>query len=191
MALSTAHERLVDTAADLFYRHGITNTGVDRIAAESKVSKPTLYAHFRTKDALVAVVLKSQHSRRRSEVEAYLASHEAPDGRWPLLVFDWLEQWHGGEGGRGCAFVNASAELSGPAASESRACAAAHKRWWRGLLTELCARAGADRPGELADALCLLMDGANARRLVEDDPRAASAARRAAAALLAAHLEAR
>lgn len=189
--MSTAHQRLVDTAADLFYRHGITSTGVDRIAAESRVSKPTLYAHFRTKDALVAAVLRAQHIRRRSEVEEYLAVHDAPDGRWPLLVFDWLEEWHRAEGVRGCAFVNASAELAGPAAAESRACAVAHKRWWRGLLTELSARAGADRPGELADALCLLMDGANARRLVEDDVRAACAARRAAAALLAAHVEGR
>lgn len=188
MGVSTAQQRLVDTAADLFYRNGITSTGVDRIAAESGVSKPTLYAHFRTKDALVAAVLQTQHLRRIGEIEAYLAAHDVPDARRPLLVFDWLEQWHAAAGWRGCAFVNAAAELTGPNTTEARAVVAAHKRWWRGLLTELCAYAGADRPGELADALCLLMDGANARRLVEDDSHAAASARRAAAALLAAHL---
>lgn len=189
--MSTVQQRLADTAADLFYRHGITSTGVDRIVAESGVSKPTLYAHFRSKNALVAAALRTQHDRRRSEVEEYLTTHDAPDGRWPLLVFDWLELWHATQDGRGCAFVNASAELTGPESAEARDCAAAHKRWWRGLLTELCARAGADRPGELADAMCLLLDGAHARLLVENDPRAASAARRAAATLLAAHLETR
>lgn len=55
-------QRVLDTAAELFYRDGVRAVGVDRIAAESGVAKMTLYYHFRSKDELVAAWL-----RRRDE----------------------------------------------------------------------------------------------------------------------------
>ena len=38
---------------ELFYREGIDATGVERLAAESSVSKRTLYQHFPSKTAVV------------------------------------------------------------------------------------------------------------------------------------------
>src|SRR5580704_18162446 len=47
-------ELVLDAAEDLFYWHGITATGVDRIATAAGIAPTTLYRLFRSKDELVA-----------------------------------------------------------------------------------------------------------------------------------------
>src|ERR1700733_12860050 len=54
-----ARQRILDAAAELFYREGINATGVERLAAESSVSKRTLYQHFPSKTAVVEEYLRS------------------------------------------------------------------------------------------------------------------------------------
>lgn len=177
---------MVVTAAELFYEVGVTATGVDAVVARSGVSKPTLYRHFGSKPALVAAVLADAHERRQRALVDYLEAHPASPQERPLVVFDWLGAWHASEGHRGCAFLNAAAELPG-AGEPARGVIAAHKGWLRGYLAELCAQAGVDDPDGLAYALLLLVDGANARVLVDGDLTAATRARGAAERLLAAH----
>src|SRR2546423_14053671 len=50
-------ERLLDAADALFYRDGISRTGVDAVLAEAQVSTATLYAQFGGKDGLIAAYL--------------------------------------------------------------------------------------------------------------------------------------
>src|SRR6266705_1078089 len=47
-------ERILSSALDLFYRHGIHAVGVDAIAEAAATNKMTLYRHFDSKDLLVA-----------------------------------------------------------------------------------------------------------------------------------------
>jgi len=181
-ALST-RDRLIETAADLFYAEGITATGVDTIVARAGVSKPTLYRHFGSKPAMVAAVLDDLHRRRRQAVIDYVQAHASEPRERLLAVFDWLEDWHSSAGIRGCAFLNAAAELSG-ADHPARAVIAAHKRWTRGYLSTLATDAQLYEPETLAYELLLLIDGANARVLAEGDLQAASRARRVAKLLI-------
>ena len=58
-----ARQRILDTAAELFYRDGINATGVERLAAESSVSKRTLYQHFPSKTAVVEEYLRCIEDR--------------------------------------------------------------------------------------------------------------------------------
>jgi hypothetical protein len=60
----------------------------------------------------------------------------------------------------------------------------AYKDWLRATLAELAAAAGLDRPDELADALQLLIDGANARVVVSGDRTAMLRAKAAATRLV-------
>lgn len=166
--MASARERLVDTAEALFYARGITATGVDTVVREAGVSKPTLYAHFRSKDELVTAVLDARHARRMNELGG------AAD---PLAVFDALAGFYAREGARGCAFLNAAAELG--AGHEA---VVAEKAWLEGLLAELC---GDER---LASQLLLLLDGVAGRVVVHGPDAAAGAladARAAAEILLA------
>lgn len=71
---ASARERIVDTAYQLFSRHGIRAVGVDTIAAEAGIAKMTLYRHFPSKDDLVLEFLSRREERwtngwLRAEVE--------------------------------------------------------------------------------------------------------------------------
>src|SRR5260370_4764683 len=64
-----ARQRILDAAAELFYRDGINATGVERLAAESSVSKRTLYQHFPSKTAVVEEYLRSIEHRVANPVD--------------------------------------------------------------------------------------------------------------------------
>ena len=167
----SARDRLLETSARLFYEAGITATGVDTIAREAGVSKPTLYAHFGSKAELVAAVLAERHERRVRELS------EASD---PLDVFAHLADFYARDGARGCAFLNAAAELVDD--DPARAAVVAEKAWLRERLVQLC---GDERTGS---QLLLLIDGIAGRVVVNGPDAAAEAvadATEAAKALLA------
>ena len=58
-----ARKRILEAAADLFYREGINATGVERLASAAAVSKRTLYQHFPSKSAVVEEYLRSLQQR--------------------------------------------------------------------------------------------------------------------------------
>lgn len=185
---SITHARLLDTATELFYTEGIAATGVDKVVARSGVSKPTLYAHFRSKDELVAAVLERRHAERVATLDAWVRTHADSPRERLLAVFDWLANWHASEGERGCAFVNTIAEVASPG-HPAQEVARRHKRWMREYLAGLASEAGFSDPQRLGSDLMLLVDGANARVLVESDLAAATDARRMAAMLVDAYQE--
>jgi AcrR family transcriptional regulator len=186
MKTSVARDKLLGTASQLFYARGITATGVDTIVAESGVSKPTLYAHFRTKNDLVAAVLEERHRRRRTSLEAYLAERSELAAHERLLsVFDWIADHQRGAEARGCPFVNASVELVRAEDAAARKVVRGHKRWFRGVLTDLATEAGVPDAEAIAAALHLLIEGANIRMLAEDDRTGIADARRAGEMLVA------
>lgn len=184
--MSVVEERLTAAAGRLFYRQGIAATGVDSVAAESGVSKPTLYARFGTKDALVVAVLRERHRQRRAALEDHLRAHAAlPPIDRMLSVFGWVLDQQRGEGARGCPFVNASVELAHAKDAPAREVIGRHKRWFRGVFADLAAEAGAADPLALASRVHLLVEGANARMLAEADLTAVDEARRIAELLIA------
>ena len=63
----SARERILDTAYDLFSRHGIRAVGVDRIIESSGVAKMSLYRNFHSKDALVLAFLERREERWTKE----------------------------------------------------------------------------------------------------------------------------
>src|SRR5262245_53555138 len=50
------HERILDSAAQLFAAHGFAKTSVDEIAAAAGVSKGLVYDHYDSKEELLAAV---------------------------------------------------------------------------------------------------------------------------------------
>ncbi len=167
MAISpVARDRLLDSASELFYRRGITATGVDAVVAAAGVSKPTLYAHFGSKEGLLAAVLKRRHAARAASLQAWVDA-ASPNPRARLLaVFDWLGEFYLTDGARGCAFLNAAAETP-DVDDPARIAAREHKQWTREYLAELAAAAGLADAERLGSQLLLLIDGASARMVVD------------------------
>ncbi|TXR57628.1 TetR/AcrR family transcriptional regulator [Quadrisphaera setariae] len=175
--LTPAGERLLDAASDLFHSRGVRAVGVDLIADTAGTTKKTLYDRFGSKDALVALYLLRRAHRWRAHVLDQLDALEVPGGPEPtrsqrvLRVFEVLETWMGEER-RGCAFVNAFAELGGgdhPALPVIRA----EKAWMRALFDELAADATAGAH------LHLLYEGTLVVMTAGGDPTAAARARSA------------
>src|SRR5690349_20624580 len=54
----SARTRILEAAAELFYREGIRAVGVDAVIAHSGVAKMSLYRNFAGKDELVAAFLE-------------------------------------------------------------------------------------------------------------------------------------
>jgi len=167
-------ERILETADRLFYGQG-TTVGVDTIAAEAGVSKRTLYNHFPSKDALIAAYLK-----RRLRL---IPTNDKPPAQQILDDFERLERAFASEGFRGCAFVNAVAELKDPQHA-ANAIALQFKELRRQWFRSLLVRGGAPDPEGLSLQLLLLVDGAIAAALVRKDPAVARAAQAAARVLL-------
>jgi AcrR family transcriptional regulator len=177
-------ERVLKTAAKLFYNEGIRAVGVDRIAAEAEVSKMTLYRHFPTKDDLVVAVLEERDGPARSMLKA--AADHAPGGtpRDQLIAcFAMLKPWFLSKGYRGCPFMNASLELADPG-HPAQAVVERHKQATRDQFASLTKQLGIDDPDGLADQLAVLFDGAIAQAQMRDPKQTADAALAAATALI-------
>ncbi|WP_042696063.1 TetR/AcrR family transcriptional regulator [Azospirillum sp. B506] len=182
-ARKPARDRILDTAAELFYREGIRAVGIDTIIAHSGVAKMSLYRNFASKEELVCAYLERnlvQHaawwdrgdrpSPRRSAGADEGAVHRAR----PL---DRPSEF------QGCPFTTAAAELRDPA-NPARMLALAHKRMVRDRLHALAVAAGADEPDRLCAQLQLLMEGAYASGRALDLGPGNEAVASAAAALI-------
>ncbi|MEV6263193.1 TetR/AcrR family transcriptional regulator [Streptomyces sp. NPDC051784] len=155
--LTPAGRRIAAAAEELFYARGITAVGVDLIAEHSGVTKRTLYNQFGSKDHLVAVYLAERDRRWRSLVRATVDAAATP-AEAVTAPFEALRTWSR-TSARGCAFINALAELPDPSHPAHRI-AANQKLWLRSLFEELAAAAGCPQPAVLATQLLTLHEGA-------------------------------
>ncbi|GAA1446349.1 TetR/AcrR family transcriptional regulator [Nocardiopsis tropica] len=155
--MSPAGRRIAAAAEELFYNRGITAVGVDLIAERSGVTKRTLYNQFGSKDRLVAVYLAERDRRWRSLVRAAVDACDDPLEA-VTAPFEALRTWSGANT-RGCAFINALAEIPDPAHPAHRI-AADQKLWLLNLFEERAAAAGRPDPAALATRLLVLHEGA-------------------------------
>ncbi len=180
-----SRDRLIRAAAGLFHERGIRATGVDRVVEAAGLTKPTLYQHFASKEDLVVAVIEYRSANWRQGLDDQVGAATTPQ-RKLLAVFDFLEDFIGDPGFRGCALVNAAVEIPSPA-SPGRDAVRRNKRDNRELMARLAREAGLKRPKELAAALSLLFEGAIVTAYVEGDRSAGRQARRAAQRLISAH----
>lgn len=153
---SSARDRLLETAAGLFYAEGIKGVGVDRILSEAAVTRATMYRHFPGKEALVAAYLE----REDAIIRGYFEAAGATGGSAPELVglvidgiADDARRYHR----RGCPFINAAAEYP-DADGEIRQIIERHRTWFRETVTGVLKAAGVPKPAQVAAALVLLRD---------------------------------
>ncbi|MFE0580806.1 TetR/AcrR family transcriptional regulator [Streptomyces sp. NPDC058874] len=168
-----ARTRLLDTAEELFYRHGIQAVGMDRIRAGSGVPLKRLYRLYPAKEALVAAYLERRDRRWIAALREAATNAAEP----VPAVFDWLARWFSEPDFRGCAFLNAYGELGAAAPEVVRV----HKAGLHALLAEL-APVGA--PPALADQLLILVEGATTVAGLNPGPEPAHRAREVAEVLL-------
>lgn len=166
---SPARERILHTAHELFYRDGIRATGIDRVIAESGVTKTTFYRHFPSKNDLIRAYLAYRHQCWLAWFTAALAHHgNAADAIVPA-VGEWLRDRRF----RGCAFINSVGELGG-ALPEVVAIARSHKQ---DMAAAIAAVLPASRQRtKLAQTVALAIDGAIVHAQFDASPKDALSA---------------
>jgi AcrR family transcriptional regulator len=155
---TTPKERLFQTAARLFYRHGYRAIGVDTIAAEAGIGKMTLYRHYPSKDDLIVAFLRESDREFWEYFEQN--TEDAPTAREKLLAFfAALRDYVVSPACYGCPFINVATEFPEEDYAGHQV-AFQHKQAVRARFTQLAEEAGACQPEKMANALLLLMDGA-------------------------------
>jgi AcrR family transcriptional regulator len=153
---SEPRERLLRTAAGLFYREGIHGVGVDRVLAEAGVTRATMYRHFPGKQALVTAYLELEDATIRGYFETAAEQGGSPADLVEAVIegiAQDAERFHT----RGCPFINASAEYADPD-SPVRQVVRRHRDWFRAALAEVLTAAGVPDPEAKAASLVLLRD---------------------------------
>jgi AcrR family transcriptional regulator len=158
MASNSGRERVLVTAAQLFYERGFHAVGVDLIIERAGVAKTTLYRYFSSKDELIVAYLEDATSRFWAWFDASTGPAATPRQRL-VGLFDAVEQLATSPACLGCTFQAAAAEFPEPG-HPGHATALAHKQAVRARLYDLAVGAHALDAAGLADGLLLLMDGA-------------------------------
>lgn len=156
MARPSKRAQILEAAQRCFYERGITATGVDAVAEAAGVSKRTLYNHFPSKDALLLSYVEWRDAEWRTRLERRLA--EVSDPADQLLAYFDVYVELPVDGYRGCAFINAAAEISDPHSPALAAIVASKEQVRRdvaGILEDL----GHDHPEEPAAAIAALLEG--------------------------------
>jgi len=149
-------EKLVETAARLFYAQGYQATGINQIIDEASVCKASFYNHFKTKEELLIAWLERSHSQAMSALRQRLAQAGTPRDQLAEF-FRFQEERLEGSGFRGCPFMNTLAEVPG-ADEKVREIMRWHISAQRQLLEEFVARATRDQKLEKERAAGLVDD---------------------------------
>jgi AcrR family transcriptional regulator len=179
---SRTREAILDRAVDLASVEGLEGLTIGRLAADLRMSKSGLFAHFGSKQELQLATVAAAAARfRAAVVEPALA---APDGapRLRELAERYLDQVNRYSGG--CFWAATSAEYDdrpGPV----RDAIAASLDAWLGELERQARIARFEHPERLAFEVYSLVMGANARYRLGGDERVFDYAREAVAQLLA------
>lgn len=153
---------ILDAAAELFRDRGITATGVDSIVERAGTTKRTLYQRYGSKDRLVACYLQQRAHAWQGELLEALTGASPAKGL--DAVYRHTAQWATGTP-RGCAFVNAWAEI-GASDHEAADFIRAEKAWMLALFTQIAS--GDQNTGTL---LHLLYEGAQVSASIQGDPK--------------------
>jgi AcrR family transcriptional regulator len=131
--------RIVETAGRRLKRDGIDGSGVATLMADAGLTNGAFYAHFESKDDLVATVLGDQLGRQASQFS------ELPGGRAGLEAFvaEYLSRRHRDNPDMGCPSAALLDEVGRCTAVTKKAYTAGAKA----ILDEICTRLAPEDPG--------------------------------------------
>ncbi|RZM73052.1 TetR/AcrR family transcriptional regulator [Pseudoalteromonas rubra] len=170
--MSDKRALLLNSALELFYQKGTGTVGINEIIAHSGVAKKTLYHHFGSKEDLILAALSLRDQRYLQWLNEKLADAQS-NADLIKQLFNALNDWFNDRATelgqfRGCFFINTAGESATLDPQIMNRCAS-HKVAVRRLITNSLPQPN-DR---LADALCLLKEGATTSAFVQGDKQAA------------------
>lgn len=155
---SSARERILDAAYELFSRRGIQAVGVNEVTHRAGVATATLYRHFPSKDDLVLAFLDLREQRWTKDIIEAGAMRRGsnPEDRL-LAIFDVLDEWFHRDDFEAGSFIKVLLELgpNHPAGGAS----VRHLEQIRAIVRRLAAEAGLRDTDSFAHSWHILMQG--------------------------------
>jgi AcrR family transcriptional regulator len=181
---STTRARIVAAAVELFYGEGIRGVSMDSVAERARVTKRTLYYHFRSKDELVAAYLTSRDQPTLDLFARWIDEAEGPLSRKIASMFQELARSTASPKWKGCGFLRTAAELANTPGHPALKVGAAHKKRFEQWLIGLIEANRLSNAELRARQIMILLDGAVSAILIHRDPSYAEAAGRLASAVV-------
>lgn len=132
-------KRIIETAGRRFKQDGIDGSGIATLMADAGLTNGAFYAHFDSKDDLVATVVGEELGRQANEFAAL------PPGRAGLEAFvEWyLSRDHRAHPEAGCP----SAALLDEIGRSDKEAKRAYTKGAKAILDEICVRLAPEDPG--------------------------------------------
>src|SRR2546428_14028361 len=105
------HQRILDTAARLFRKRGYAATGVDAVMTSAGLTAGGFYAHFRSKQAMLAEALDLAFQQSIDRARSRLASSHGADWIRGFITF-YLSKEHRDAPERGCPMPALAPEVA-------------------------------------------------------------------------------
>lgn len=179
----TTRKHILDAAYREFRRKGYARVGVDEIAAAAKITKRTLYYHFKSKDELLATVLETQHEIGALAWDGFEKLAHNPRALIEKMYSD-LFVWTSKPRWPGSGFTRLATELADLPGHPARAIARRHKELVERRLAECLAAGGVSSAKLRAREIWMLTEGAMTCILIHGNPEYANAAKRLALRLI-------
>ena len=162
--------RIMETASRLFYKNGIQAVGVDKIVAEAKIAKMTLYSYFASKDDLIIEYLEKSSIAWFENFHSYLNSNCKSDNERLIQSFIYLKEYFfRSDTYRGSGFINAATEIS-DAKNPAHSVILEHQENLRECFERWAFNSGLNSARELSYLLLNLFNGTIISSMIEDFP---------------------
>lgn len=170
---SAAREKLLVTASKLFFEQGFHAVGVDKIVAESGITKMTMYKHFPSKDHLIVAILERSNELYWEWFEESIHGVTEPE-KQIIAIFEAVARQHSlSPQSTFCLYQAVAVEYPYPEHIVNKA-AVDHKQTIMKRLKNICEQAGLKSPGPLARQLFVILEGfcISSRFIGADSPAA-------------------
>ncbi len=84
-------ERIIAVAVDLFYSQGFSNTRLETVAERMNVTKPFIYAHFRSKSELLAEICSRGIRASLDAIKRIVSAGGTPTAQVQTLARDFMQ----------------------------------------------------------------------------------------------------
>jgi AcrR family transcriptional regulator len=155
---SSARERILDAAYELFSRRGVQAVGVNEVTERAGVAIATLYRHFPSKDDLVLAFLDLREQRWTKDfIEAGAMRRGSNPEERLLAIFDVLDEWFHRDDFEAGSFIKVLLELgvNHPAGGAS----VRHLEQIRAMVRRLAEEAGLRDTDSFARSWHILIQG--------------------------------
>lgn len=161
-----SRERILSAAADLFRRRGLDATGVDAVMAAAGLTAGGFYAHFRSKDALIAAAVGKAGEKAHARWIVPFDGLRGP--AWSRAFLDsYLSEAHRDDRESGCTLPSLSADVA-RASVPARRNVEARLRGLFALVTERSGPVPALEREQVLAAVALCVGGLLLSRVVVD-----------------------